>query len=285
MYKDVKPVQKFSLIIVFLVSLMSIELMGSVFSVYSDLADSAMVPSQGLIVYGSGPSGLVLKYSTDFENIVINGGGSSCSMSIQNSFAMSGSDAWMEGHDRTTSGVTSHSGTRCFGAEASGSNLRFELDMQPASVGVGQTFYVKFWMYLPSNWNVGTSDWYGMFQVSEAANSNWWPYDQFLIYDTAKDGIVRVVLDHRTVSGTRTEAASVSGFTLPRGQWFLFEWYEVRDLTNGEIKTSINGQVLWDVRGITTLSSASNTWHIEANKIYNAGGNYKSWIDDFEIYG
>jgi hypothetical protein len=275
--------RKFGLISIFLVSLMSIGLISSVFSTYSGLAGSKTLPSQGLIVYGGGPTGLVLKYSTDFENIVINGGG--CSMSIQNSFAMSGSDAWMEGYDRTTSGVTSHSGTRCFGAEASGSNLRFELDMQPASVSVGQTFDVKFWMYLPSNWNVGTSDWYGMFQVSEDANPNWWPYDQFLIYDSNKNGIVTAVLDHRSVGGSRTALATVSNYALPRGQWFEFEWYEVRATTNGEIKCSINGQVLWDVKGITTLSSASNVWHIEANKIYNAGGNYKSWIDDLEIYG
>ena len=227
-------------------------------------------------------------YSTDFHNVVTINGGWATNMTIQNSFTKT-PDAfgWIEGLEKITTGFTCHSGTRCFGANASSAPLagvRFELDMQPASVGVRTRFLLDQWVYLPSNWNVTSSDWYGMFQVSEDANPSWQPYYQFLISDHNHNGIVSVILDSRDVQGTEHYYATVSNFPLPRGKWFEFEWYEVRNSMNGEVATWINGQQLWDVKGLDTLASASDVWHIETDKIYNAGGQYKSWVDDLAIY-
>jgi hypothetical protein len=272
--------REFKLIIVFLISLLSLCLINSS---YSALTASTGISTQGTIDYGD-PTGLTLKYSTDFENIVITGGGWSTNMAITNSFEKtSNADAWMEGLDRTTPGVTPHGGARCFGAEANGANVRFELDMDPSSVGVGDTFFLRQWMFLPSDWYVSSSDWYGMFQVADINPPNYWPYYQFLIQDSTHNGIVKVILDSRNVGGTETYYQTVSNYALPRGQWFKFEWYEVRDPTNGVIKCWINGQLLFNMSGLNTKYTAA--YHIETNKIYSAGGNYKQWIDDLEIYG
>ena len=278
---------KFNLTIFALACLMTLNLIATS---YSQLVSSKVLYLQGSIV-SDDPSipipGLTLKYSTDFETAT---SASSSRLNLaggfQNRFNFDGTASkWVEGLERTTNGITPHSGTRCIGAETSGNGYRVEFVIYPRTVGVGDTFYIREWLYLPADWSIAGGGWYGILQASDNNPPNWHPYYQCLIYKTSNPALFNMMLNSRDVSGYYTESYQTkSNFALPRGQWFKFEWYEVRATNNqGSVKCWINGQVIFDKSGLTT--KYVDDYQVETMKIYGDPGTYQLWVDDFELWG
>jgi len=299
--------QKPNLLIVFLLAVLCFSLISNLQptiapSASALVSSSRTIGSQGRIVYG--PANLVLKYETDFEDIV-KVAPHYLSLPILHflNFADGYGSVWMEGLDRN-SGITPHSGSRCVGMELTAIDVsggpRNEFNVLGLNSLVGQELFVSVWLYLPADWGLFDPGW----NWYELANPMTAPYDPAYVPYSAlhivKPPSYCIDVDIRGLDGTMTQMLETPlgsvvrdppAYPLPRGRWFNLEYYVLRSsargVADGAVKVWIDGRVVCDLSGVVT--SGGGDWGTCPADIYGSfvqsAMPYRIWVDDLSIYG
>ena len=238
---------------------------------------------------------MTLIYSTNFENITL-ADSQHLTIPITHGFqfdAPGGAAIWMEGLDRTTPGVTPHSGTRCLGMELtditkSGRN-EFNILQLENSITTNQ-LYVSVWLFLPAGFQLHSPT-FNSFELDNpyfTGAPDYAPYVGVHIYQNPAPGPFDLDLVGRDVTNTFIHLQDVTGYALPVGVWFRLDYYVVRDKTNGTIKTWVNGVPVHSVTGISTQHPTITDWFTTPAKIYYGTDDvyspYQLWVDDLAIY-
>lgn len=256
---------------------------------------SRVIPSEN----GSIPTcnaGSTPVYRTDFENVTREDA-HRLNMTIDNSFEFEGDGGaavWMEGLDRKTPGITCHSGGRCVGMELTDitKSRRNEFNIRDLENLVGNELFVSAWLYLPADWrlHIPGIDW-NWYQIANPyfTGPPYLPYFSLDIvqHDITK-GVFTLNFDSRDIKNNLVTLRSTPNFPLPRGQWFNLQYYVLRDATNGKLKVWINGVLLLDASGISTMNPSVTEWYTTPAKIYYEESDtfspYRIWVDDLETY-
>jgi hypothetical protein len=233
-------------------------------------------------------------YETNFEDIAKRDA-DSLNMPIDNSFNLGGGAGaafWMEGLDRTTPGITCHSGIRCVGMELTDKTKseRNQFNILNLQNLVGQELFVSVWLYLPADWGLHMpfDNWY---EIADAYSAP--PYNQYAAFHIDQPDGSKDVFNLLLV-GRENQDPSVlhvymqdSNYPLPRGRWFNLQYYVFRDATNGIIRIWIDGTLLFDSNNTPTKDPSVTEWFTIPAKIYYDGGDtyspYRIWVDDLEI--
>ncbi len=238
------------------------------------------------------PAGLTVKAQTDFETVT-KASSTSLNLDFKHSFhteGTGGASMWVEGLDRTTTGITPHSGNRALGMEVTdiSASRRNEFNVYSNDIGLSNQFYVSTYIYLPSDFTLrgGDSAYMDLFQVASNTDHAC-PMYSLMISTPNSDGTFGMSIFARDSSASKMGndgiIASAGRVNLPRGQWFHFEYYQVNSY-NGAIKVWINGQQIISYTGNTELIG---NYFLSTDLYYNADDTtqHKMWIDDFAIYG
>ena len=266
------------------------------------LSSSQTIVSQGSIVYVGGPADLILKYETDFENIVkVDPHYLSLPILHRFTFTDGYGSVWMEGLDRN-SGIIPHGGSRCVGMELTEIDLsspRCEFNILDLNSFVGQEIFVSVWLYLPADWGLSSPDW-NWYELANPMTSpyasNYAPYWALHIVNPPS---YRMDVDMRDLTKQgylmqETPLGSVvrdpPAYPLPRGRWFNLKYYVLRGSAggaDGAVKVWIDGKVVCDLSGVIT--SGGGDWGTCPADIYGSfvqsAMPYKIWVDDLSIYG
>jgi hypothetical protein len=262
----------------------------------SEQSSSKTIGSLGTVTSSSGhmPPGLTLRYSTDFETVTISG--DHLTISVDNYLETDGSystNYWMEGHDRTTPGFTPHGGSRCLGMARPG-NSRTEFKIwHEWAWGLSNTWYIKLWEYYPSDFTV-KSEGELIFSFGDASYPPGYPWIGHYLFPTSDPAVFRIRCGCSGFDNSYNgEIGPSRTFTLPRGQWSLWEYCLDRgtaDVANGRLQVWVNGNLAIDSGNILPCkksSNSGNTIEVYPTDLYNwgQGGSEQRWIDDLEIWG
>jgi len=304
--------RKHNLAIIFLLSFVCL-----ITPIHSALVQSSAIPSQGIVTYndpGNIPSGFILKYSTGFEN-VFKTSSTHLNMSVDNYLdtAGVGSCMWIEGLDRNTQSFTPHSGSRSLGLQVNSTiseTHRSQLDVYIASLITTDEYYYKGYYFLPSNWQMNTSD------AAVVAGDYYSIADPFQCFPNFTPQIEIEVHPGRSGNAWngqydlditwRGSLPGQSGTWFPqwvhnpnfpwmglRGRWFPIEWWVKMDSSltstpnnDGAVKIWVDGRLVCDMSGYPILRQSGE--YITIGKIYYGSMDLtpkKLWVDDVEIYG
>jgi len=291
-------------------SILILVLLCSTFLTLIDLARtkqagaSIVLSFQGTISDGGIPDGLLLKYRTDFEDIMkVDDHHLSLPISHWFEYRSDGADFWMEGLDRNLA-ITPHSGTRCLGMEITApppsETPRNEFNILPLNSLVGDELFVSVWLYLPADWGLfdPSWNWYELVcpQISPYS-SNYYPGWTVHI---VRDPDYRIDVDMRStdlVQHTMEQTPSGSvvrdppAYPLPKGRWFNVKYYVKRGsaLTSpdGIMRIWIDDRIVCDLSNVIT--GGGQDWGTTPADIYGSlvqsAMPYRIWVDDLSIYG
>jgi hypothetical protein len=235
-----------------------------------------------------------LLYSTDFEDVTKKDA-NRLNMGIDNWFEFEGSGGasmWVEGLDRSTPGLTPHSGSRCVGMELTdiSKSRRNEFNILDLENLVGDELFVSVWLYLPADWRLhAPNDWYALVDPFFTAGPSYLPYGAVHVSQPdIKVNVFDLSFRIRDVSGTLRTLGEIADYPVPRGEWFNVQYYVYRHETNGITKVWIDGSLIWDVRNICTKNPSTVEWFTTVAKIYYDTNDkfspYRIWVDDLEIH-
>ena len=291
-----RVMRKYNLTIAFLLSLLCCYFTTPI---HSALTQPPNIPisSQGTVVYDD-HNGLILKYFIDFEDVTKI---DDYSLSIPidhwfNTQGEGGASFWMEGLDRSTPGVTAHSGSRCVGMELTDitKSRRNQLEVLNMYTLVGDEVFISVWYYLPADWDLyaplGPYAWERWYSIAnpmvETNPPNYHPYLEMPITHNEPEADFKVVVELRDVNGQQ-HMYDEQYFGLPRGRWFNVQWYLKRHETDGAWTLWMDGKLISDHSGIQTKAGADG-YHCCPAKIYYEPTDpqpHYLWFDDLEIYG
>ena len=266
----------------------------------------ALIAKQEMLNISDGQS-THLVYSTDFENVV-KVTDTNLNMSIPNYFDFTGDNAsmWVEGLDRHTPGMTSHSGNRSIGIEVI-NGYRAEFNLLDLQNIVGKDYSVSVWLYLPKDWALhladdNNPDWYAIcdtFMASaQATPTPFYPYNEVYISqanigENPPDFNLESDIRDNTGSGLSItplggNVTNLNHFPLPLGQWFNLKYYVERSVLNGVVKIWVNDVLIANQNGVKTESANNKDFFTTIGKIYHDSNDtyegYKIWVDDLQIY-
>jgi hypothetical protein len=247
-----------------------------------------------------------LVYSTDFGNVNLNyaepHNDNSLSMAVSNAIIYDtynygatgpGATSWIEGSDKTTPGVTCHSGSRCLGMELFDitKSRRNEFAIQGLDAQVGNQIYVSVWLYLPPGWQTHTpsgSSWYEIADMyAGSLGASYSPYGEIIIAQTPPSPNFELQVNYVTPDDAIHYLYVNSNFPLPIGRWFNLQYYVLRSTTNGRVVVWLDGQLLVDASGFDTGSGSPDWFTVPAKIYYNQNDSsspHRIWVDDLEIW-
>jgi len=258
--------------------------------------------SQGRVIY-DGHYGLTLKYSTDFEN-VIKTEEYSLNLTIPNYIYTQGDGGarvWIEGVDRTTLGITPHSGNRCLGMEVTDLSLsrRAQLDVYIGQYAplTGDEYYFKGWYFLPPDWTIDTSD-----EAVVAGNyysianpfsniPNFSPMVEIELHPgragNSWDGTFDLAVTYRSDEYYPNWSVYENfPWMALRGRWFPIEWYVKMHDNVGIVRVWVDGTLICD-KSEVALPKDQGPYIVIGKVYYGITDPYSKqlWVDDIEIYG
>jgi hypothetical protein len=231
-------------------------------------------------------------FRTDFEGVTKKDA-NRLNMGIDNWFEFEGSGGasmWVEGLDRSTPGLTPHSGSRCVGMELTdiSKSRRNEFNILDLENLVGDELFVSVWLYLPADWPIqGSSNdwsWYSMAVPFMEGGPAWAPYSAIQIRQEPQ---FKLAVNYRGVDQVESFLDTHVDFPLPRGRWFNVQWYVFRHPTDGILKIWVDGMLVTNRSGLQTKGSTEEWFTTVAKIYYNPNSKYsrfKIWADDLEIW-
>jgi len=233
-------------------------------------------------------------FRTDFENVTVLDA-NHLNLGIANYFEFGGSGGasmWMEGLDRTTPGITCHSGSRCVGMELTDitKSRRAEFNIHNLQNLVGNELFVSVWLYLPADWRMHIEDgWWELADPSFAGSPTYAPYSTVSIDQPhTVNPYWNLRVAGRDINQQPVQRGWLSDYALPRGQWFNLQYYVLRDQTNGIVRVWIGGTLLFNINNAALANPNITEWFTTPAKIYydltDTFSPYRIWVDGLEIY-
>ena len=201
---------------------------------------------------------------------------------------------WMEGLDRITPGVASHSGSRCVGMElidiTKSRRNEFVISHLDQNPLVDDELFISVWLYLPADWRLHLKEW-NWYEIANPFNTgepNFLPYSSIHIHQPNNLSDTFNLAFEITNGSGKITLKEIPKYSLPRGRWFNLQYYILCHETNGIMRIWIDGELLFDGNNIPTKNPSVAEWFTVIAKIYYEKSDtfspYQIWVDDLEIW-
>ncbi len=222
----------------------------------------------------------------------------------------SGCIAWVEDAlDPTTGAPVPRSGRYCIGLRTpsgAGRPLRSELELThldgssgmggiPGINLAGKEVFVSTWLYLPSDWTLGTTSDYDWYEIVNCYCVNSGGYPRICVHIHHSGGVWSFAVEYDDNTSWHGIIGEIDNFVVPLGEWFNLRWWFTQQISGGRlkfwIKTSVYDEFFDSINnfpdGLQTLGSSSSNIVIVGKSYLNnlaSGTEHKIWVDDVEVW-